>query len=164
MRLLLKGFDSSGDISCFALVDMTDELRKRILERRELFQMVLSKAPDLDGLRFDDFSAFFYDENSNLDPEGDLDEEDEQQRMKPLLSTREYDRFNCRELIVVPDDFGDNVGEEPDSGCTPNMRYTDNDILVIGKTGFWWEGTDDNGVITTATVEYEKLLSNFDAC
>jgi hypothetical protein len=163
MRLLLKAW-ADGEEGNFALVDITDDLRKWVLDRRELFQMVSSKASDIEALRFFDFSACarFFGEDCNLDPS--WKEYDEDGLMpQPYLSEREYSRFDTRECIVVPNDFGNNIIGDAEAEV-PNMRYTDYDVIVLGKTGFWLEASDDVGSIHTATVDYDKLLSNFADC
>jgi hypothetical protein len=132
------GSADDGDCS-YAVIDIDRDLAKSILEQKELFQMVNSRAPEVCSLEFYNDTARYYsdlEELEHLFEEGtDLDDV--------------RDRVSDCEVMVVRDDV-----ELPDS------ETVFCDTLVVGERCFYWRCIPKHYSMTieTEALIYEMLL------
>jgi hypothetical protein len=136
MKILLQCTSSDENLSwCqYALVTFGDDVKKEVLVRRELHQMVKSRDKDLWNMDFWGIPGEFYD---NLNVEDCLT--DEQQA---ILESNGY--------VVLPDDF--EVSDE--------ASRTECDRMVVGDDGFWWKCVvkHTDVYIETTRLPYEIAL------
>lgn len=140
MRILVKAtslceYDDS--VNCF-LCELNDETKKLILARRELFQMVRSRDPDVSSMDFHGVPGEFYDEA--------FDE---------LLEERQENEFDNKESLVVADDFVIKYDEEEDGPIR-----TECDRMVVNARGFYFTAALKHGSswVESRELAYELLL------
>lgn len=142
MRLLTRTTSSDlyhdGDCS-YAVIDIDQKLAKSILEKKELFQMVNSRVPDVVSLNFCDSTARYYsdlEELAHLFDEGtDLDDV--------------RDRVGDCEVLTVKEDVD-----------LPDSETVFCDTLVIAERCFYWNAVPKHCSlnIDTEALMYEQLL------
>lgn len=120
-----------------AVVELSDEAKKEILARRELFQMCKSKDSSLWSLVFWDSVCQYF----------DYDEWD------PLeaLTEEQVKLFETNEYVVLPDDF-----EIPED----DAARTECDRMVITDDSVYWKciAKHTDVYVETRNLPYEELL------
>lgn len=150
-RFLMLVSSSDGyDYECeYAYVAIDDELSKKILARRELFQMVSSKDEDFYEMRHWSHVCWFLHSNAGETIEEYLGEE--------LMAVLQEDRII--ELDDEDEEFSKTLIDDEDEDDSFVTR-TDCDMLVISQNDFRWTAQPKygSGVYDTEGISYEVLL------
>lgn len=143
MRIVTKNItsDENDGWAEYAIIFIGDDARKEILEAKELWQMVKSKNPSLDDLRFWDARACHF---------SCYDEEEafvEHQRKE--LEEKGY--FILSDAVEIEDENDFDIG-----GIFEGAEWsrTDCDRLVVDEHGFYWFGAHKH---TSDWVETQRL-------
>lgn len=137
-------FEDDFDV---AVIDINDELKKSILNARELFQMVKTKEPSLAYLAIWDCSPAYYREFGTLFDENDDD----------CLSDEERDKFECDEYILLDEDRRKEIF---DVGGDVGPLRTETDRLIITDEHFYWRAhpKHSDGWVETRMLSFDVLL------
>ena len=117
MKILMLTSSSNSELGwCeHAFIELSPQDRKDILERRELYQMVHSKASNLWSLVFwDNLPGEFYE---------DLD-------LSKHLTEKQLEEFDDERIIVLPDEFTMGDAEPARTEC---------DRLVVEEREFYYK-------------------------
>lgn len=139
-KIIIKATTLNRDIGFadYIVVEMSDEFRKEILRKRELYQMVKSQASDLCSMQFWGIYGDFY--------EGHFPDED------LGLTKAQVQEFEVNECLKLPDNFDMPDAKEP-------VRI-DCAHMVITDRGFFFRATVKHTDVYVESVElkYETVL------
>ncbi len=132
-----------------AVINITDELRKTIVEARELFQMVRSKNPELSSLVLWNGAPYFYKEEGTLFCEESGEDK--------LTDVERY-IFETEEYLILTEKTRNQLFDDAPEEAGPARTCIDQ--LIIGETGFYWRSTPkhSDGVAETRTILYRTLF------
>jgi hypothetical protein len=121
----------------YALIELSDEAKKEIIARRELFQMVKSKDSGLWSLTFWDAACEFYDYDDWAPEDAFTDEQAK--------------RFEAQGYLVLPDDFEESEADAARTEC---------DRMVVTADSVYWKciAKHTDVYVETRQLPYEVLL------
>jgi hypothetical protein len=146
MKILLKCTTSDENLNwCrFALVTLSDEAKKEVLARRELFQMVKARDADLWCLNFWGISGDFYDTLN----------------IETLLTDDQLMKLETEDYIVLPDGMVGpaSVYQAFFEGLDP--ARTECDRMIVDDGGFYWKCIvkHTNVYVETVRLPFEAVL------
>jgi len=151
--LVLKTHSSDDDFNAdldYAVLRITPEMKRRVMQARELFQMAKSKQDDIVEIVLNDASPEYYPYHAlNTD---DLESEDDE--LECCFDEKELELYKDNGVGIMKEDFA--IGMEE--------KRTECDQLHISEEGFYWSCYPRHCSITISTenLGYDGLLNDFE--
>lgn len=140
MKAVLQVFAEDTDLD-FALIDLPHADIGKLLDARELFQMVKAKQPFVEELTLSNFSAWFF--HFQVDEDGvDLLTE----RQSILLQENDFVVISDEEFTAAHIDLNDSDTLE-------------NEYCHITERGVYWTGWAGSSRAETFCVSWEKIVT-----
>lgn len=163
MRIVCRAGSTSGNWDGWALIELSEEQIKGILERRELLQMVASKASDARELLFWNWDVEFREGQARL---SEVLSEDEIEALGSDLSTG----FVLGAAMALRTQSDDDDEEEGKAGQDEDIESeNDEDVLAqtaidhlhVHESGIHFTGTckHSDEEFVTRTLRYDDLLA-----